>query len=152
MSFYANGDFANISLKTDFSGEQKPKNIIITHGRIVKECMKAKSLLEKENIDVGIILCEYISPYGEISDEIIRILDGNEPCNVFFVEEEIRSGGFGENLSAAMRQKTSSCSVAYHIIAADDAFVKQTSEKTYAEAAGVDFASIANAIRKININ
>ena len=151
-NFYANGDFANISLKTDFYGEQKPKNIIITHGRIVKECMKAKSLLEKENIDVGIILCEYISPYGEISDEIIRILDGNEPCNVFFVEEEIRSGGFGENLSAAMRSNTSSCNVAYHIIAADDAFVKQTAEKTYAEAAGVDFASIADKIRKININ
>ena len=151
-TFYANGDFANISLRTDFSAENKPKNIIITHGRIVKECIRARDMLAKENIDVGIVLCEYISPYDEISDEIIRVFDGHTPCNIFFVEEEIRSGGFGENLSAALMSKINGKKIAYHIIASDDAFVRQTTEKSYAEAAGVDFESIADKIRNQNIN
>ncbi len=150
QAFYCDNNFAEVSVKTDFSVSDKPKNIIVTHGRISRECLKAKKLLEDEGIEVGILLCEYISPYDSLADEIVSRLDGLSPENIFFVEEEIRSGGFGENLSFALKNKSAFNGSAYHIIAAEDAFVKQTEEKTYTQAAGVDFKSISEKIREKN--
>lgn len=150
--FYKDGVFDAISVKTDFSVSQMPENVIIAHGRVTLECLKAKTLLEKDGIDVGIVLCEYISPYDALAEEITTVLNGNAPRNIFFVEEEIRSGGFGENLSVALKKKTEMQGAAYHIIAVDDAFVKQTADATYAEAAGVDYKSIASQIKEKNAN
>ena len=148
--FYTDENFADISIKTDFAVADKPKNIIITHGRIAGECLKAEKILKDEGIDVGIVLCEYISPYASLAEEIMKRFDGFSPENIFFVEEEIRSGGFGENLSVALKNKSAFENSAYHIIAAEDAFVKQTADLTYAQASGVDFKSIAEKIREKN--
>lgn len=149
-SFYGDTTLKKIGVKSDFSGNCVPENIIITHGRIVREAMKAKSVLEKSGVDVGIVLCEYIAPYDLLTDEICVLLNHSTPKRIVFLEEEIRNGGFGMLLSDKMRErgmlKQSRCS----IMAADNAFVKRESGESYLRAAGLDYMAIVDEIKNNN--
>ena len=149
-SFYNGDDDEKIGIRCDFSVCNTPKNIIITHGRIVKECMEAKQLLSEQNIDTGIILCEYIAPYERLSDQIGELLSGSDVYNVIFVEEEIRSGGFGMLLSGKMLDKGYLDGIAYDIMAADDPFVTCLEGQKYIQAAGLDSKHISDKIYNLN--
>ncbi len=148
-AFYGNGIFDNIGIKTDFSLDCVPENLIITHGRIAKECLNAKKVLKEKGIDTGIILCEYLSPYGELADELISVISGKNIKSIAFVEEEIRAGGFGMLLSDEMRNRGSFDNVKYTVMAANDAFVRVGRGQTYLHAAGLDSQSIAKTVEQI---
>ena len=75
--------------------------VIITHGRITTEAIKAKVALKEQGKRVGILLLEQMKPYEKIAAEVAHLLPSN-PCRVLFLEEEIRTGGMGMNLSAAL--------------------------------------------------
>ncbi len=148
--FYPNGNCGKIGIKTNFSDENIPENIIITHGRIVKECLKAKEILNEKKIDVGIILCEYASPYNKLADEIETLISGSSVKSLTFVEEEIRSGGFGMLLSDAMRDKGMLEGIRYSVMGTRDAFLIREAGRSYIEAAGLSAADIAEQIVKLN--
>ena len=123
-TFYKCDKIEKIGVKTDFSNEEKPKTLIITHGRIVAECLRAKELIADDK-RVGVLLCEYIAPYDSLADEISEIMDRVHPQNLLFVEEEIKNGGFGMILSEALRLKGALLGIDFDILAATNAFVSR---------------------------
>ena len=147
-AFYSNENYDDIGIKTDFDITDTPENIIISHGRIVNECLHAKSILEKEGTRCGIILCEYVSPYDVLAEEIFSVIKKRGVKTVTFVEEEIRAGGFGMMLSDAMRNKGYLDNIKYNVMAAEDAFVSRKIGQTYLCAAGLDAEHIAEKIKK----
>ncbi len=149
-AFYKDTDNTVIGIKTDFDAVRVPENIIVTHGRIVKECMRAEAVLKDQGIDCGIILCEYIAPYGSLADDIFKIIDNSSVKTITFVEEEIRAGGFGVMLSDAMVNKGYLDGIKYTVMAADDPFVKRRAGETYLSAAGLDAEHIATKIIEKN--
>ncbi len=141
-AFYKDEKIEKIGVQTDFSDDKKPKTLIITHGRIVKECLKAKNMLSEQRDDVGILLCEYLAPYDALADEIFEILKEVRPENLLFVEEEIKAGGFGMMLAETLRPLGVLDIVKYDILAANDAFVSRAEGESYLSASGLDAASI----------
>ena len=146
-SFYNGGVYNSPSAVRDF--EDTPDVVIITHGRIVLEAMKAKDELSKEGISVGIILLEMLKPYGECAENVARLLQ-HKPKAVIFLEEEIRSGGMGMNLSDAMERKHVLDGISYGIVAVDDSFVdkREVGQSVYS-AAGVDSEHIVMTARSL---
>ncbi len=145
--FYQGIEWDNIGIRTDFDVKNPPENIIITHGRIAAECIDAKKILESEGESAGIILCEYISPYSKLADEISELISDKKIKIVTFVEEEIRAGGFGMLLSDEMSRKGYLQRVKYTIMAADDPFARRESGQTYLETAELCAKNIADNIR-----
>ena len=146
-AFYSDGFDVRIGVKSDFLPDKKPKTIIITHGRIAFECLKAKKTLEDMGESLGILLCEYISPYDRLAEEIGGMLDNIRPENILFVEEEIKNGGFGMLLSEKMKEKGLLDSIKYDILATEDAFVKRAEGESFISAAGVDHKGIIKRIK-----
>ena len=147
--FYKDGSDGKISVRRDFSPENMPDNIIVTHGRIVTECIKAKKLLEESGESVGILLCEYIAPYDKLSNEIAAIFKDKMPRKLIFVEEEIKNGGFGMTLSEHLKNKINYEKVRSDILAAEDAFVERKTGESYLEASRLDARSITERIRSL---
>lgn len=147
-TFYPNGHDGKIGIRRDFDKLDEVDTVIVTHGRIVSECIRAKKMLKEQGANVGIVLCEYVAPYDRLMEEISGILDDNVK-NVIFVEEEIRQGGFGMMLCDKLAVAGKLGGISTYIIAADNAFVRCDKGQTYAEASGVDAASIARAIQQI---
>ncbi len=149
-AFYQNETIEKIGVRSDFSACDKPKTIIITHGRIASECLRAKSILNNRESDVGIVLCEYIAPYDTLAEEIAYIINSAHPENLLFVEEEIKNGGFGMLLSEALRSRGLLSGIRYDILATCDAFVSRREGESYLSASGLDASSIAARINKFD--
>ncbi len=147
--FYSGGGFENIGIKSDFSLEDKKQFVIVTHGRIVREAMAAADMLNAEGISVGIALLEMLKPYKDAAEKILALLS-NDTRGVLFLEEEIRSGGMGMNLTDIMRSTFEEKGIKYDALAIDDSFVPyvQKGQSIY-EAAGIDRNSICEKIKKI---
>lgn len=115
--------------------------VIVTHGRIATEAIKAKESLAKQGKRVGILLLEQIKPYEKIANEVAQLLPKN-PCRVLFLEEEIRTGGMGMTLSATL----AGCDVMQNktviIKALDDHFAVQTKNESIWKSFGLDCDSI----------
>ncbi len=149
-AFYQGEYDGKIGVRSDFSDSDKLKTIIITHGRIALECLKAKKRLEGDGETVGILLCEYISPYDKLAGEICEIIDRIRPKNLLFVEEEIKAGGFGMLLSEKMKKKGSLDGIAYDILATENAFIKRKTGESFVMAAGVDDDGIVEKIKEFS--
>ncbi len=146
-AFYKDEKIEKIGVRTDFFDDKKPKTLIITHGRIVKECLKAKNMLSEQRDDVGILLCEYLAPYDSLATEIFEILKEVRPENLLFVEEEIKAGGFGMMLAESLRPLGVLDMVKYDILAATDAFVSRAEGESYLSASGLDATSISERLK-----
>ena len=147
-TFYRDGDPTDIGVR-----ESNPENhaipaaVIITHGRITREALTAREALASQGIPVGILLCEYLKPYGKLADEIAAKLPAGIP--LLFVEEELRAGGFGMMLTDAMRRNGSLEGHSYSILATDDSFVSQDKPEPIFRTAGVDAEAMAAEIRRL---
>ena len=149
-AFYGDEFDGKIGVRRDFSDVERPKNIIITHGRIAIECLKAKEILEADGEAVGILLCEYLAPYDALAEEIGEIIGEIDPEKILFVEEEIKTGGFGMLLSEEMKKKGLLDGVKYDIVATENAFVKRKAGENFACAAGVDAGGIIEKIKALS--
>ena len=148
-SFYCEAVDRPLSAARDFKSDDRIDAVIITHGRIVLEAMKAKEDLAKKGISVGIILLEKIKPYGECAENVnVLMPDGVKA--VLFLEEEIRSGGMGMNLSDMMLRKRMLEGIKYSIIAVDDSFVekREVGQHIYS-AAGIDSDAVEQKISEM---
>ncbi len=147
--FYREQSFDDIGIKCDFIAGDMRRVLIVTHGRIVREAMRAADLLSQEGISVGIALLEILKPYNESAERIKRVIT-DDTCAILFLEEEIRSGGAGMNLADKLSKYLDDAGIAYGILATDDSFVAVSeSSRSIYESAGVDSASIVASIKKI---
>lgn len=144
--FYGDGEVRKIGIRCDFDARLGKDNIIVTHGRIAAECIRAKKALEANGISTGIVLCEYVAPYDSLADEVGAVIMSARPQTVIFVEEEIKNGGFGVTLSENMRQRSYLDGIRYDIAAAENAFVSCKAGQSYIEAAGLDSESIVKRV------
>ena len=147
--FYSSKEFDEIGFKRDFEDNDAPCAIIVTHGRIVLEAIKAQKQLAEEGIKIGILLLEILKPYDRSASLVYDAIPSSAK-SVLFLEEEIRSGGAGMNLVDKLSQKLSQRNLKYGILAVDDDFVvKSEKGKTIYETAGIDSVSIAENIKNM---
>jgi 1-deoxy-D-xylulose-5-phosphate synthase len=145
-TFYKNGDPTDIGVReSDPENHATPAAVIITHGRITREALTAREALASQGIPVGILLCEYLKPYGKLADEIASRIPAGVP--LLFAEEELRAGGFGMMLTDAMRRNGSLEGHPYTILATDDSFVSQDKPEPILRTAGVDAEAMTAAIK-----
>lgn len=145
-TFYPEKISRPLGVVCNYQKNSAPAFIIVTHGRIVFEAMKAAERLHGEGISVGIILLEKIKPYGECAQKVAELLP-KDPEGVIFLEEEIRSGGMGMNLSDHLLRVRR---IRQHaILAVDDSFVqhREKNQEIY-DAAGVSAEHICNTVRQ----
>ena len=146
--FYMGEDaaFETPAVRADFASSDALDAVIVTHGRIVLEAMAAADQLRVEGIRVGILLCEYIAPYGELSDTVLSMLPEGTRLLVY-LEEEIRAGGFGVSLSDRVRRDERSRGLRECILAPEDSFVIPRCPESVMKTAGVDRERVADEIR-----
>ena len=145
-AFYPEGEPTNIGVReSDPARREVPAAVILTHGRITTEALEARACLAREGICVGILLCEYLKPYGRLAAEVaVKLPDG---VPVLFLEEEMRAGGFGMMLSDALIRRGAMAGRPYAILATDDSFVGQSRPESIYRTAGVDAEAIAATVR-----
>ncbi len=147
-AFYADGEYGKPSVRCNFKKEDSPQAVIVTHGRIVTEALAASRALAEEEISVGIILLEYIKPYAEIADTVASHIP--QDAKILFLEEEIRSGGMGMNLSDECMRRSVLRAEQFSVLATDDRFVDDRSVgQSIYDAAGISKKHIADAIRQL---
>ena len=140
--FYPNGLHELSGAVADFDKEEAPDLVIVTHGRIVTEAMKAAERLQTEGIRCGIILLEVLKPYAQTATGIMNLLPETN-CGILLLEEEIRSGGMGMNMSDVLRNQHGVSATRIRVMAVEDSFVEErTNAQTIYEAAGIDANSI----------
>ena len=147
--FYSAENFDDIGIKRDFDGKDTLDVLIVTHGRIALEAMRASDMLRSEGIKAGILLLEKLKPYFE-SAELVKknIPDGTKA--LLFLEEEIRSGGAGMNLCDKLADFLEKRKINRAILAVDDSFVAVTEKgRSIYESAGIDAESIKKRIKSI---
>ena len=142
-------DFSRIGVKRDFEGGEERRAVIVTHGRIAAEAIKAAEALSANGISTGIILLEMLKPYEEIAQLVLESLPENVKA-VLFLEEEIRSGGAGMNISDKIADKLEERGARHAILAIDDDFV-ETVEKgsNILAAAGIDASCIEDTVVRL---
>ena len=118
---------------------------IVTHGRITSCALQAAEELRRQGVAAQVLLCEYLAPYGDLSQEIAPLLSGD----ILFLEEEILSGGFGMNLSAALRAQGAMTDRNYCILATTNGFITPDVGQTPWQAAGIDPDAVLRAAQKM---
>ena len=118
--------------------------IVITHGRITEEAIYAKKMLAEKGFCLGIILCEKIKPYFELTRKIAAVLP-EKATKIVTLEEEIRAGGFGMMLLDALSEFDVMSNKKTKILATSDSFCIPAKGQTCYEASGVDRNSIVKA-------
>ena len=147
-TFYRDGDPTDVAVReSNPENHALPAAIIITHGRITREALTAREILAARGTPVGILLCEYLKPYGKLADEISHKLPAGIP--LLFAEEEIRAGGFGMMLTDALRRNGTLAGHPYTILATDDSFVSQDKPESILRTAGVDAEAMVTAIQAL---
>ena len=147
-TFYRERPQTIIGVRTSYAQGQKLNGVIVTHGRITGEALKAKEMAAEKGCSIGVILCEYIKPYERLADDLLAVLpDPSVP--VLFVEEEIRAGGFGMMLSDALCAVSDFRQRPYAILAVSDSFLTQTDAEPIYKTAGVDAEAMLKALENL---
>ena len=106
----------------------------------------AADALAQNGVFVRVLLAEYLAPYARLAAEVAPLLRGNA---VLFYEEEIRSGGFGENLLAALLRADLLGARNTHVLGAEQPFASPTAEQSMWQAAGVSFEDAVLAVNDL---
>ncbi len=148
-TFYSNNTEDSLGAVADFGVGTELDAVIITHGRITLEALKAKKILKEKGVNVGIVLLEVLKPYDICAEKVKELLP-KKTTAILFLEEEIRSGGMGMNLSDMMTKKGMLDGIRISIMAIDDSFVesRKIGESVF-RAACVDVDSIVDEINTL---
>ncbi len=120
--------------------------VIITHGRIVTEALKARDELAKDGIKLGVILLEVLKPYDKTAADILDVIP-ERACKILFLEEEIKYGGMGMILSEEMKRYDKFKNKRVSIMATDDTFVERHTGCTLYDDARISAKYIIDAIK-----
>ena len=142
-TFYSSTAVVSGRVRADYTKDEAEAldAIIITHGRITLEAIKAKAVLKEQGKNVGILLLEQIKPYDKIAAEVAELLPTNS-CRVLFLEEEIRAGGMGMNLSATLASFKVMENKSITVKALNDHFAVQTENEPIWKSFGLDSATV----------
>lgn len=111
---------------------------IVTHGRIAAVALEVAERLRADGIRAQVLLCEYLAPYGDLSREVAPMLGGD----LLLLEEEIMAGGFGMNLTEALKKIGALDGREYRILATEDGCLTPAAGQTPLQAAGLDVDSV----------
>lgn len=138
-AFYPQGAPDSIGVRASYDPIDPPDALIIVHGRLAAEALRAAELAANRGLRVGVLLCEYIKPYAKLAGELIPYISAL-PAGVplLFAEEEIRAGGFGMVLADTLRTRSALAAHPYDILAVDDSFVIQNVSEPIWHTAHVD--------------
>lgn len=142
-TFYSANVTVSGRVRADYTKDdaQKLDAVIIAHGRITLEAIKAKTALAEQGKHVGILLLEQIKPYEKIAAHVAELLPANA-CKVLFLEEEARAGGMGMMLSAALASHTVMENKRITVRALGEHFAIQTENEPIWKSFGLDSATI----------
>ena len=146
-AFYSPNATVSGRARADYSLNDKTEldAVIITHGRIVIEAAKAKEALKAQGKNAGIILLEQLKPYDKIAAEVADLLPKHS-CRILFLEEEMKAGGMGMNLSAALNGFEVMQNKSTSIRALDNHFAMQTQDESILKTAQLDCDAIVHDI------
>lgn len=137
----------SLGIKTNYNDSEELDAVIITHGCIAVEAIKAKSILADENIKLGIILVEKIMPYKELADGISKNLP-QKAIKILTLEEEIKAGGFGMMLLDKLAAKDIMKNKNTAILAVEDTFADNYGANIY-KSLGLDADSIVAKLKNM---
>ena len=142
-SFYSAAATVSGRVRADYgvNDAQNLDAVIITHGRIASEAIKAKAAFREQGKHVGILLLEQIKPYDKIAADVAALLP-QKSCRVLFLEEEIKTGGMGMNLSAALSSHKAMQNKTVSIKALEDTFAVQEKDEPIWRSFALDCDSI----------
>lgn len=143
-AFYAT-ESKSLSIRADFDNPEMLDVLIITHGGIAIEGIKAKRKLSEERINVGIILVERIMPYSSLVEDVLCVMP-RKAVKIITLEEEIKSGGFGMSLLDRLSKLEIMKNKTYEIMAVEDSFADKYGNNIYASC-GIDAESIIKKIK-----
>lgn len=144
-AFYKDGEPDTAPGVRVWDSGREPCVTVLTHGHIAGEALKAAQALQREGVTVRILLCEQIAPYATVAARVKPLLRGN----LLFLEEEIRAGGFGMNLSDALARTGALDGKRYEIMALEDAFVATRNGEGPWQSAGLDAARIQKTLCRL---
>ncbi len=140
-AFYKDGEDEHIGVRTWGDAAEIAKITLVTHGRIAAVALEVAERLRKEGAPARVLLCEYLTPYGDLSAELAPLLGGD----IVFLEEELRAGGFGMNLRDALERRGAMTGRRHLILGTEDPFSPPAAGETPLMHAGLDAASVYKA-------
>ncbi len=144
-AFYGENELSEIGVKSNYADREVQDAVIVTHGRIVKEAMRAAEILAGKQLQVGIILLEQLKPYDVLAEKVSRLLP-QKSCKLVFLEEEIKAGGMGMMLSDALSEYVIMKNKETLIMAVDDSFAVQDRCEPILHSVGLDCDAIVDRI------
>jgi 1-deoxy-D-xylulose-5-phosphate synthase len=148
--FYGDASPNDVAIRSNFMNKgiaaESLDGVIVTHGRIVGEALKATDLLAEQGMRVGILLLEQIAPYSEIAEQLVRLLP-QKSISVMFLEEEIKRGGMGMLMYEAMKPYAVMENKTILAMALEDPFCVPAKGQNCFMAAGLDGTSIAERLK-----
>lgn len=145
QAFYADqGAEREIGVRRFGDAPETAKVTIVTHGRIAAIAVEAVKTLRAEGILANVTLCEYLAPYAALAAEVAPTLG----ARVLFLEEELRTGGFGMSLSDALRQ-IGALDMPFRVMGTEDGFLTLGAGQTALQAAGLDLAAVLRAAKEL---
>ncbi len=115
---------------------------LLAASSILRECLAASALLEKENIHTAVINASTLRPLDET---LLKNL-AQKGTPVITVEEHAQSGGFGHAVAAWCAREHLPCPAA--MIALPDSFIPHGSRNVLLGRFGLDAESIAAKVKK----
>lgn len=144
-TFYKDEPIKDIGIRCSFSASDEIDALLITHGRIVAEAIKASEILLGHGVRLGIILAEIIKPYDALAEKVDAWIP-EKKMPVVTLEEEIRAGGFGMMLLDALSVKEKMKNKDTFIFALNDTFAENYDSSCIYRSFGIDGGSIAEKI------
>ena len=137
------------TLSCDFDPSENIDAVIITHGRIINEAIKASEALTAKGIKTGIVLLEMLKPYDIVCDCLKDVLPDSIKA-IVFLEEEIYSGGMGVNIRDMLCEEDVIDIRKSRILALRDTFAEQKAgDQSIYKSVGIDADSIIDAIEEL---
>ena len=146
-AFYGAEVPVDIRVRSSFSKGQAPDTVIVTHGRITAEALKACEVLKNEGISAGVLLLEQLKPYDAVAAEVAEYLPTGEGV-VLFLEEEVFAGGMGMMLSESLSDYDVMKNKRVKFIALNESFGIQDKHESIFASFGMDAESIVNKIKE----
>ena len=144
-AFYGEAIPSDVGVRSYLPTEGEAEAIIITHGRMASESVRACQMLAKRGISAGVLLLEQLKPYDKIAGEVVTLLPKGD-CKLLFLEEEIKVGGMGMLLSDALSKYEIMQNKQIDVIALDNSFGVQNQNEPIHTSFGMDAESIVKRI------
>ena len=97
----------------------------MTYGTYAEKVLSAREILRDKAINAGVVLLEYLKPYGDIVDLLLPYI--KEARKVVFAEEGIKNGGAGMIIGSELSARGFNVSMGrYEVAAIDDNFASPT--------------------------